>query len=389
MIKLGWCQIVKNESHVIERCLDSLKPIIDYICVVDTGSTDNTIELIKNWGKTNNVETDVYERPFDNFEASRNFAMEMAEKRPDIDYFMWLDADEILHVDLQKFDKQKLDKELYMMPTFIGRQAYTRNELWKNTKGLFRWYGVVHEFITPTKPNITSGVLEGLNVEVKMEGASWKGDIHMKYYNHAAELEKYIITNQDPRWIFYVAQSWNDAACVPNNPQENHQRLKRALHYYKRRVEIPVGYHEERYYAQYRAALIQLMLGHPFSTVHQELLKAYHIDPLRGESIKTIIDYYGQRGEYPLAYIYSKFGVNTFHGKNPFPNRLLFIDKVLYDFVFLETHILTCFQLGYKEETLYYHNMLNELIKTKPDLFTDVDLNRINNVAVNIKQRWA
>lgn len=44
---IGLCIIVKNESEVIERCLRSSLQYMDTYCIVDTGSTDNTIEIIK------------------------------------------------------------------------------------------------------------------------------------------------------------------------------------------------------------------------------------------------------------------------------------------------------------------------------------------------------
>ena len=43
--------IVKNESKIITRLLDSLLKIIDHYVIVDTGSTDNTIEVISNYFK--------------------------------------------------------------------------------------------------------------------------------------------------------------------------------------------------------------------------------------------------------------------------------------------------------------------------------------------------
>ena len=81
MPTLAISQIVKNEAHVIERMLNSIKSIIDCGVFVDTGSTDNTIEVIKKWGETNNIPMYVYERAFDNFENSRNYAMEMVKDK--------------------------------------------------------------------------------------------------------------------------------------------------------------------------------------------------------------------------------------------------------------------------------------------------------------------
>ena len=80
MAKLVLTQIVKNEAHVITRMLNSIKPIVDIVCLADTGSTDDTIEVVKNWGTQNNIETHVFERTFDNFENSRNYSIQMARE---------------------------------------------------------------------------------------------------------------------------------------------------------------------------------------------------------------------------------------------------------------------------------------------------------------------
>ena len=45
-VKLILTQIMKDESHVAKRMLDSIKNIVDGICVVDTGSTDDSIEIV-------------------------------------------------------------------------------------------------------------------------------------------------------------------------------------------------------------------------------------------------------------------------------------------------------------------------------------------------------
>ncbi len=49
MITVSVCMIVKNESNTLTRCLDSLKSIWDELIIVDTGSTDNTIELARTY----------------------------------------------------------------------------------------------------------------------------------------------------------------------------------------------------------------------------------------------------------------------------------------------------------------------------------------------------
>ena len=50
MKTLSLCMITKNEEKNISRCLNSVKDIVDEIIIVDTGSTDNTIEIAKSYG---------------------------------------------------------------------------------------------------------------------------------------------------------------------------------------------------------------------------------------------------------------------------------------------------------------------------------------------------
>ena len=59
-VKIILTQIMKNESHVITRMLDSIKGFADGICMVDTGSTDDSIEIVKKWGAENDIETYVF-----------------------------------------------------------------------------------------------------------------------------------------------------------------------------------------------------------------------------------------------------------------------------------------------------------------------------------------
>jgi len=376
--KLGLSQIMKNEAHVAERMLNSIKPIVDAIFLVDTGSTDNTIEICKKWGETNNIPVFIKERPFDNFENSRNAAMEFAKE--DCEYCFWLDFDEELIIS-PKFDKNKLDKDLYMFNTMIGKMLYTRNEFWKTDKP-FRWYGPCHEYIICETNNITSGLMEGITVNVKMDGGSWKGNIADKYKKHAAVLEDYIDNkDRNSRWVFYTAQSYHDSASIPDNKVENEERLRRALKYYKERVMRTDGYEEERFYSQFRLGTIKRALEFPWAETMNEFLKAYSMDPLRGEPIKAIIDYYLSVGEWNNAYLFSKAAKGTFHGKNPYPTRLLFVDESLYTWRLLEVHSAACFYTGRKQEATDTYNELLDVIKRTPQYFTQDDINKIHSNA--------
>jgi hypothetical protein len=263
------------------------------------------------------------------------------------------------------------------MNTYIGQMKYTRNTFFKVSKQ-FRWYGPVHEFIISDDKSITSGLAENIHVDVKMTGASWLGNIPAKYKSHAFELEKYIDEDRkDPRWIFYTAQSWHDSASVPDNKEENEERLRRSLYFYRERISRTDGYAEEIYYAQYRVGTIMRILDEPWNLTHQECLKAYAMDPVRGESIKTIIDYYLQVGEWHMAYLYTKFAKVNFHGKNPYPTRLLFVDESLYTWKFAEAHAAACFYTGRMDEAKANYQEIVNLTKTNPQNFSQEDLNKI------------
>jgi glycosyltransferase involved in cell wall biosynthesis len=385
MGKLALNFICKNESHVINKMLNSAKEITDLIVAVDTGSDDGTQEIIKKFGFENNIPVYVFDRPFDNFEKSRNFAMEklrdvVKELGWDADkvHGYWFDCDETI-IPASNFNKNQFTKDLYMINTYINQMKYTRNTFFKVSKP-FRWYGPVHEFIICDDKNITSGLAEGIHVDVKMEGASWKGNIPAKYKSHAFELEKYIDENrQDPRWIFYTAQSYHDSASMPDNKEENEERLRRAIKYYRERISRGDGYPEEIYYSQYRVGTIMRVLEEPWNLTHQECLKAYAMDPMRGESIKTIIDYYLQVGEWHLAYMYTKFAKVNFHGKNPYPKRLLFVDESLYVWKFAESHAAACFYTGRMDEAKATYQEIVNLTKTNPQNFTPEDLMKIQS----------
>ena len=87
MKKISLCLIVKDEEKVLERCINSLKGCYDELIIVDTGSTDDTINIAKKLGAR--VE---HFKWIDDFAAARNYAFSFATG----DWIMWVDADDVL-----------------------------------------------------------------------------------------------------------------------------------------------------------------------------------------------------------------------------------------------------------------------------------------------------
>src|SRR5580693_975887 len=102
--------IVKDEAQVIEKCLSSVKPLIDYWVIVDTGSSDNTKMVIQ---KTmDGIPGELHARPWVNFAHNRNEALELAKDKGD--YVLLIDADEVLQYP-EDFAFPGLEKDLYFI----------------------------------------------------------------------------------------------------------------------------------------------------------------------------------------------------------------------------------------------------------------------------------
>lgn len=143
--------IVKNEELCIARCLDSVAELVEEIIIVDTGSTDRTVEIASDYTSK------VYLYPWkDDFSDARNYSFSKAS----MDYCMWMDADDILEESQKdKFLqlKQSLppDTDMVMMKYHTsfdenGRPSFSYfRERWIRNCPQYRWVGAVHEVIPP------------------------------------------------------------------------------------------------------------------------------------------------------------------------------------------------------------------------------------------------
>lgn len=148
---ISLCMIVKDEQAVLERCLQSVRDVVDEIIIVDTGSADDTEKIARRY-------TDrVYSFPWcQDFSAARNFSFSKATR----EYCMWMDADDVLAPkdrEALKRLKALLPREVDVLmmryhvafdkqgePTF----SYYRERIVRNAPA-YRWSGRVHEAIVP------------------------------------------------------------------------------------------------------------------------------------------------------------------------------------------------------------------------------------------------
>ncbi len=151
MATISLCMIVKNEEMHIARCLDSVADLVEEVIIVDTGSTDRTVEIASRYT------SHVYSYPWkDDFADARNYSFSKAS----MDYCMWMDADDILEeTEKDKFLrlKQSLSPEtdIVMMKyntSFdeAGKPSFSYfRERWIRNCAKYRWIGEVHEVIPP------------------------------------------------------------------------------------------------------------------------------------------------------------------------------------------------------------------------------------------------
>lgn len=321
---------MKNEAHVILRMLESVNPIIDGCVCIDTGSTDNSKDIVKKFFEDNNKPCEIYDHPFVDFEDARNYALEKVKGKSD--YSFWIDCDEILKIDdkfkLKDF-KDKLSKhDSALCPVIYNSTNYARRSFLKTDKS-FYWVGKVHELLY-CKENETVFTIEGLTTFVYSDGSSWANQKE-KYLGHAAILEKEVAKNNDPRDVFYLAQSYYDAG-------EN----EKSLEWYRKRVSMESGFFEERYYSQLKAGIILANLKSDSDKVICEWLRCSILDNTRAEHLAYIIKELQLQNQWEASYIFSKYAVDRFHGKNPYPNRHLFLNSSVYSHGLFDLHKINC-----------------------------------------------
>ena len=210
---IALCMIVKNESKVLERALNSVKEFVDYFVICDTGSTDGTPEIATKYFKKHKLKGEVHSRPWVNFSHNRNEAFGYAEGKAD--YFMTLDADEVVAPlingvpDLEKkiVSLPDMDADRIEVVTHYGATAYSRGFLFK--QGLeFKWRWPVHEVCGSLKQKSVA-TLGDICVYPTAEGA--RATDGKRFLRDAYILEQWLLDNpKDARAWFYLAQSYHD-----------------------------------------------------------------------------------------------------------------------------------------------------------------------------------
>lgn len=359
--------IVRNEAKNMIRLLDSLKPIIDCASIVDTGSTDDTIEVIKKWSQDNNIEIKVHSEPFRDFGRNRTHSFKMAQQSfPNVDYALLSDADFVWEIDVvYKFDKRLLIDEIYKVEQYNSTMKYDNIRLLKmnldfvcklRTHEYWRLGDETYRNVAPHR------IIRTLRINDKEDGGC-KAD---KYERDERLLLEDINdpenTKEDViRAKFYLAQTYR---CL--------DRYEESIKWYQERAGDP-GWDQEIWYSKFQVGFCYEKWGWKikyckdllkkterekcddeylvkwnkdnwsiddllkesvklFAEAAKHYMAAYHARPTRAEPIYNCVRMYRQLDDNDMrrkAYDFSIIGK-----KIPMTTDTLFVESACYDYLF-------------------------------------------------------
>jgi GR25 family glycosyltransferase involved in LPS biosynthesis len=323
--------IVKNESHIICKTFDNiLKYVpITYWVISDTGSTDNTIDLIKSYWKDKNIDGELVEHAWKDFGYNRTKSLESAYNKTD--YLLIFDADDSFHGDFKI--PAVLDKDSYNLKFGEGFE-YVR-PLLVNNRRRWKFVGVLHEYLACCEPNAVSATIEG-NYHVESGRTGNRSQDPKKYEKDARVLETAFYTEPDTsltdRYAFYCAQSWKDAG-EPNN----------AILWYKKCLTLN-NWNQEKYYSCLMIGNLYKQKGDMMEAL-KYWIKTTEYDGERMEGIAEAIQFLRESGmNLFVCALYKKY-----KGYNKRPKDKLFIDITKYDSILEYNTSISAYYCGKKE----------------------------------------
>jgi glycosyltransferase involved in cell wall biosynthesis len=305
--------MVKNEAKILERCLTAVEGIVDAFCITDTGSTDDTCAIAKEFLKTHEGCLTTCE--WKDFGHNRTISVKSAQKYLgevlgwDLTdtYGLLLDADMIFQAGSLK--DYPLTEIGYTVVQKAGTLVYPNCRLIRLD---YPWIckGVTHEYWDgPTKalPETVCWI------DDRNDGGC-KSD---KFERDARLLEQGLLDEPDNvRYKFYLAQTYHSLG-----------RWKDSLEMYKQRI-AGGGWYEEVWYSHYMIGQSYLALNDAIR-FEAWMLRAYANNPRRAEPLYKLTKYFREKAEHYKAYHYMKLGMTI-----PLSTESLFVESDVYTQLF-------------------------------------------------------
>lgn len=259
--KISLVMIVKDETQTLRRCLDSVREIVDEFVIVDTGSTDGTQDIIREYGP-------LHELPFEDFVTTKNKALDMATG----DYILFMDADEIMVGGLDRLREYAESGVAGVYGRIIEGDpvcnTYQRARLWLNyPEHRFTGPGV-HEVVALAGRTVTDDSVVTRHDHSHRAPESYPA----RCAQYVGILRAWLATHpDDPRALFYLARTYKDW----NLPMH-------AIGWYERYLASGTTFRDERWQAAYDMGECWKGLGE-HKRAGEAWLHATNIDPRRAE----------------------------------------------------------------------------------------------------------
>jgi len=292
------CIMVKNGGAQFENMLKSNYSLIDRWTILDTGSTDDTIEII-NRVLVGKKKGNLYQEPFINFRDSRNRCLELAGTS--CKFILTLDDTYIMKGNLRDFlNTVRSDQYSNSFTLFIESDdtKYGSNRIIKSDSGL-KYKHKIHEVISDhNNINIVIPEESGYIFDGRFDYME-KRTIERKQLDLKLLFEEVEENPNDPRAYYYLAQTYNIL-----------EDYEKAFFYFQKRCEfMNSGFLQERVDAAFESARISnFKLNKPWEECEKLYKECYKIDESRPESLYFIGIHYYLENDYQKAFGYLKKG---------------------------------------------------------------------------------
>ena len=342
--------IVKNEAHIIHECLESVAPLIDYWVICDTGSTDETKNIIKKFFEEKGIPGELHEKEWVNFGHNRSEALDLCDGHTD--YIFMIDADDRVIGNLKW--PPNMDSAGYEVRLQRGTLEWWRIQVFQNN-GTWMYDGVLHEYPRLKEPGPTKlhKLFGDYSVEARTLGARNVGQTAIeKYTKDAIMLEEAL--KEEPNNIrhqFYLAQSYFDS-----------KQWDKAIEAYMKRAQMG-GWEEEIFFSLYRIGLAKMMLDRPMEDVCMAMMQSWQFRPVRAEPLHELARYLRAKQQPRLAYLYAKMASTI-----KYPEwDILFVNKDIYEYAIDDEIAATAFYVHEFEEGLQATRKLLARGKSLPE----------------------
>lgn len=297
--------MVRDEESVISRCLLSMMPLCDFIVVLDTGSTDDTVAIAESTLRDFPHRVDRAE--WQGYATTRTDLVRRAGEMG-MDWILVMDAGATVRGRFRAPDADVADIELRHEGIVSRRAAFLRSGIAWRYEGGDTEAGELHECVAADQP-FTRAKLAG----VVMERHGAAGDRRPPLRDLDTLKRQRKLHPEDPIWVFYIAQTYK-ALERPRDAKEAYRECAAML----ADPEL-----EMVWYCMFQAALLEGTVA--------ALGVAYGIRPIRAETPYAISLYYSNHGRYDLALPWAKIASELTE-----PIRdILFINRPVYQWAAL------------------------------------------------------